>query len=221
MSEGIFTWCYNAIADILAPPFCVSCRCYLFERVPLCSDCLCLLYYLPPIKIKITAQYDLTVYALGKYEEPLRSLILAKGHSNRLASRQLAELLWRFTTIKQIPIDYCVPIPLHWTRYAYRGFNQAAVMAEFLAQKKGCAVAPLLNRIRYTAPQSSQAAVQRQENVAHAFDLNNISLEQYKDKHLVLIDDLMTTGSTLRTAAQELIKLKPARISAIVACRTV
>ena len=99
-----------------------------------------------------------------------------------------------------------------------RGFNQAYEMAEILARKKKCTYAQLVKRIRKTEYQSELPVEQRTKNVQHAFRLT-AGAHKYTGKHLVLIDDLMTTGSTIKYIARELLKLNPASLVVLVACR--
>jgi ComF family protein len=159
------------------------------------------------------------VYALAQYAEPLQTLIRAKHWSNRTASYQLGELLWQRSSALCHMADYFVPIPLHWTRYAYRGFNQAEVITQVLSKYSGKPIAPLLKRIRKTLFQAQLPVDERASNVKNAFALINQDMNLYYNKHLVLIDDLMTTGATLQEAAKILLPLKPATISALVVCR--
>ena len=114
-----------------------------------------------------------------------------------------------------------VPIPLHWTRFAWRGYNQADEIAQVLAQKRGKPVVHLLQRIQRTRYQAELESPQRKENVKKAFTLRVADKNLYQDKHIILVDDLMTTGATLQAAAKELFKLKPASITAVVVCRVI
>ena len=121
--------------------------------------------------------------------------------------------------------DLVIPIPLHWMRYAYRGYNQVAEIAQKLVEKSIGQYADILTRTRHSPFQSSLARNKRWENVAHNFALKKEALshdlkEQFYNKHLLLVDDLCTTGSTLKAAAQVLMTLNPASITAVVAART-
>jgi len=163
------------------------------------------------------------VYAVSSYSPLLRPLILQKRRKIIMGSYILAELMWQRILCKELACDYLVSIPLYWTRMMKRGFNQSHEMAMILAQKKGIAVKSLIKRVKRTHYQADLPLDKRQENMANAFALR-ISPDDYHDycnKHLILVDDLMTTGNTLRYAARELFKLKPASVSAIVACRAV
>jgi len=164
---------------------------------------------------------QVTVIALSDYKDPLKKLILAKRWSDPLASVQLGMLLSRMPSIKELDCDIITSIPLHWMRYAARGFNQAEEMAKIMSKKKNIPLVQLLKRTKKTAFQSDLSSSSRVMNVNDAFILSTQQKDIYKDKHIVLVDDLMTTGATIRQAAKELLKLKPRKITVVVACRVI
>ncbi len=119
------------------------------KRTVFCDECIPLITPVVSVVLPITKKYSMKVFAVSAYKPPLKSLILAKGRSDIVASRELGQLIWDRTYIKHAPIDYFVPIPLHWTRFAKRGFNQAEEMAKVLSQQSSKPVEPLLKRLRY------------------------------------------------------------------------
>jgi len=95
-----------------------------------------------------------------------------------------------------------VPVPLHPSRKRERGFNQAEILGKLLAQKLGLNFRPdLLIRHKKTKPQAELKGKERQENIKNAFMLNsNLQLDNLKicNSNALLIDDVWTTGTTLR-----------------------
>ncbi|HZW60915.1 MAG TPA: phosphoribosyltransferase family protein [Candidatus Babeliales bacterium] len=217
----LFKRIQQAAIDLVAPPMCAHCKIYINERVIFCDRCRALIAPIVSITIPVTAKLQVKVFAVSAYQEPIKSLILAKGWSDRCSCRLLGQLICTMPYMDNLAIDYLVPIPLHWTRFAKRGFNQAEEMAKIIAKHSQKPVVPLIKRCRQTKFQSELSSAQRHTNVSEAFMINAKNPELYNGKHLVLIDDLMTTGSTLSCAAKELAKLKPASITALVACRVV
>ncbi len=210
---------YKVPSMFLFPSCCAFCKSILDERAIFCIHCQNMIRPVVSTSIPIGKQYSLTIHAIAEYREPLRPLILAKGWSDIIAAYQLGELMWQHTNFKNIPADYLIPVPLHWTRFAWRGYNQAEEMAKVLGAKRNIPVATIVRRVKKTRFQSSLSAEDRQRNVAEAFVLTDNDENLYRGKHLVLVDDLYTTGATIRETAKALTALKPASMAAVVPCR--
>jgi len=160
------------------------------------------------------------IFAISDYKDPLKKLILAKRWDAIAASRQIGQIFWQASYVKNVDFDYIVPISLHWIRFVRRGFNQAQKIAQVLAEKSDKPVVHLLKRAKRTAYQSQLVYTQRSENLKNAFVLNKVE-KKYNNKHLLLVDDLMTTGAILHAGVRELLKLKPRLITAAVVCRVI
>ncbi len=98
--------------------------------------------------------------------------------------------------------DYFVPVPLHPTRERERHFNQARALAKILEKQTGTPLLDCLKRVRKTPTQTRFDRAERMENLLNAFKMRNITSVQ--GKHLVLIDDVFTTGSTVDECARVL-----------------
>ncbi|HSC25352.1 MAG TPA: phosphoribosyltransferase family protein [Candidatus Babeliales bacterium] len=205
----------------LLPSICAYCKVFMLKRTIFCTLCMSKIIPIVSQKIDVTASFSMTVFAISDYKDPLKKLILAKGWSDSLASYYMGQLLWKFIPLQQFDYDVIVPIPLHWTRYAWRGFNQAHEIARVIQRKKNVPVEHLLKRVKKTEFQSTLASNMRVENLKEAFALSTVNKQDFVGKHILLIDDLMTTGSTLRAAAKELLVLKPRKITVVVVCRVV
>jgi ComF family protein len=100
--------------------------------------------------------------------------------------------------------DMIVPVPLHPARERERGFNQAALLAELFARQAAVPLRLALERIRYTNTQTAYDRAERMENLRDAFRLRkNVNV---RELHVLLIDDVLTTGSTLSECARVLKK---------------
>jgi competence protein ComFC len=98
--------------------------------------------------------------------------------------------------------DCIVPVPLHPARQRERGFNQADLLARILGRRTRLPVRPLLQRIRYTTTQTQFDRHQRMENLAGAFRLRRgVRVQELR---VLLVDDVLTTGSTLSECAEVL-----------------
>ncbi len=219
MLKKIISYTYNTVLDIITPPFCAYCKTFLNQRNVFCALCKQKILPVVSANLSITKTHSMKIFAIAGYKDPLKKLILAKGWSDIAASNQLGQLVWNMTNIKHADFDYIVPVPLHWTRFARRGYNQAAEIAQVIAQNSGKPMVNALRRTKRTQFQSELVYLKRSTNVKDAFALYNIKKTDYKDKHILLVDDLMTTGATLHATARELLKLKPRLITGVVVCR--
>jgi ComF family protein len=97
-------------------------------------------------------------------------------------------------------IDMIVPVPLHWTRSFSRGYNQSALFCEEIAKSMNIKYSPVLRRIKRTRQQAKLDRKQRQKNLSGAFAIK--AGTDLKNKTILLVDDVMTTGATLSAAAR-------------------
>lgn len=99
-----------------------------------------------------------------------------------------------------LPVDMLVPMPRHHSRLRERGFNQVQELGRVAAAVHSLPLCPeALQRTRLTAPQAALSAKERRHNPQGSFAACHV-----QGKHVLLLDDIMTTGSTLRHAAQAL-----------------
>jgi len=219
--HSLFSFLKNSIRAYIIPSLCAYCKTFLCTTDILCGTCKGKIFPIVSQEIDVTQTFSMKVFAISDYKDPLKKLILAKGWSDPLPSYQLGQLLWDYIPLQHLYYEVIVPIPLHWTRYAWRGFNQAEEIAKTLQQKKNVPLCHLLKRIKKTAFQSSLVSSARVQNLKEAFILNEKYAHTCEDKHILLVDDLMTTGSTLRSAAKTLLKLKPRKITVVVVCSVI
>jgi ComF family protein len=119
--------------------------------------------------------------------------------------------------------DWIVPMPLSAQRLEARGFNQSWKLALALARQSASAAtadAGLLLRTRHTRPQSELKREARLANVKGAFQAEPLRAALLRGRHVVLVDDVMTSGASLFTAAEALRSAGAARVSAVVLART-
>lgn len=137
------------------------------------------------------------------YAYPVDHWIRAlKFNGERVYARVLAALLVdAFRALRQAPPEVIVPVPLHPRRYRERGFNQAHELAKFAAAPLGVRVeSRCLVRETSTLEQSGLSPAQRRKNVRGAFTV----VGPVGAERVVLLDDVLTTGSTALAAAQAL-----------------
>ena len=215
----------NNVFKFFYPSFCRSCDTLIPQDDIFCFDCKKNIKPIVSIFLPVTKKHTIKVFAASAYIEPLKSLILKKAFSEKLASKQLAQIILENIEFNNIDFDYLIPVPLHWTRYAKRGYNQAQVIAQALSKKLNKPVLDILKRTKRTAFQSSLRVESRKDNVKNVFDIKlfykKFNPKILENKKILLIDDLYTTGATLKNSSKILLSLNPKSINSVVACRVV
>jgi ComF family protein len=146
------------------------------------------------------------VVRLGPYEGTLREAVL---RLKSWAGDGLAEVLgeaWAGhgeARLRELTADVVVPVPLHWLRRWVRGYNQSQALAWGLARRLGLPCRPgWLRRVRHTPEQTLQTPANRRVNVKGAFQ--GTPRAELRGRTVLLVDDVMTTGSTANEAARAL-----------------
>jgi ComF family protein len=202
---------FDQAVDLLYPHTCNHCG-----RVgrAWCEHCRAVLEAYPFTLAERELDSGLHVLSVGPHEGLLRDAIHAFKFDG---ARELAELLGAALDDgliqAQIEIDVVVPVPLHERRFRWRGYNQAALLADVVAANMGVPHEPLLSRTRYTGTQVGRDAIARREAVDGAFAADAAELNA---RRVLLIDDVVTTGSTLMACADAL--RDAGALSVIAAC---
>jgi ComF family protein len=207
--QAVCDACDVQLKELRQRPRCIRCAALLPDGAE-CGTC----------NAKGVRPFEL-IAAIYAYDGPARELVLATKFGGKwwcgewlgkelAASQQVADIL--------ATAQVLVPVPLHWWRNMWRGFNQSQMIAKGLVRYSDATIKPrVLKRSRRTRPQSVLSSrKQRTENVKDAFVLRDA--KAIEGKHVVLIDDIFTTGATLRAAARALQRAKPLSINAIVVC---
>jgi len=192
--------CREAVRRI-TPPLCPLCG-QPQENAQVCSRCTSILSERsshPPID---------GIRSLAYLEGPLRRAVygLKYDHIRELAE-PLGDMLANYYQTTPLPTDVIIPVPLHRRRQRERGYNQSALLAQHLGSATEIPVrCDLLQRHRYTRSQTRLTAQQRSRNVKGAFSCAKQPdlAKAISGKKVLLIDDVATTGATLRACAQAL-----------------
>jgi len=139
----------------------------------------------------------------GLYAGKLRELILLFKYCGfEVLKKPLAEFL-HLRLKKEASlwnVDFLVPVPSHRKRVRTRGFDHTLELAKELSRISGLPVLKALSRVKFTLPQAGLGRKAREENLRKAFELT----EKVKDLKLLLVDDIFTTGITMREASKTL-----------------
>ncbi|QXO17549.1 MULTISPECIES: phosphoribosyltransferase family protein [Vibrio] len=152
---------------------------------------------------------------LGDYRFPLSQAVHKLKYQRQFwQAPSLAGLL---ATRITDPAPLLTSVPLHWRRYWLRGFNQSDLLARALSQALQCHYQPqLLQRVRATAMQQGLNKRERTRNLTQAFRLS----EPPASRHIAIVDDVVTTGSTMRQLCNLLLDVGVKRLDIYCICRT-
>ena len=216
----------RVMAEVVLPTTCVVCGEVLVgtER-QLCMGCVSRLaesltsdYADNPVERRLLGRVDVEAgMALYNYrrEGTARRVVHAmKFHGNaelcRLMGRQLGLELLRSGRFDDV--DLLLPVPLHWLRRLRRGYNQSELLCRGVAEVFGRPVeTKALVRHRYTRQQSLQRSGARESNVRRAFRVRRP--DRLAGRHVLLVDDVLTTGATLAACFEALRRVDGLRVS--------
>ena len=231
-------------ADLLYPPACVGCETPLSHGEYLCAPCAEAVPRIEPpfcavcsrhFEGEIPADVPLVCrdcraqdFAFACAVSARRHVKLAQdlvvrfkyGHEyylRRSLTDWLTEAFHDDPRLRVQPADALVPVPLHPRRERERTFNQAAVLARLLGRRIGLLVLPALRRVRFTETQTALTRAQRLENLRGAFACAR--RHPVIGAHLLLIDDVFTTGSTVDECARVLRRAGAASVRVLTVTR--
>ena len=201
----------NGLLDLLFPPICVGCNHKLVQGETLiCTICfssfpatdfhkladnpILLNYFLG----KTTIMHGFALYRLRK-KSPLEQVLFAMKYKNQpkigtMLGEYYGNILAQVAVIQAI--DAIVAVPLHSKRFKERGYNQSDCFAQGLSVALNIPLyTKCIERIRYTPSQTTKNKIERTANLQGAFKATQPAL--LAGKHLLLVDDILTTGATL------------------------
>ncbi len=230
------------LADLLLPPSCFSCGGEVSAHHEMCGPCWRGLNFVTepycevcgfPFEhgtassstlcagcLRRTPNFDVARAAL-RYDGASRRLVLGLKYGDRTeGTRTFARWLARSAGQAIKGAEAVIPVPLHPFRLFRRRYNQAGLMAGALARELGCRFdARSLYRKKPTPSQGGLNRRQRFKNVRSAFDVRKARRQAISGSHVILVDDVMTTGATVETCARVLKRAGAARVSVLTLTR--
>jgi len=211
---------FGGLVDLALPPLCTACGEYTESPTGLCDSCIrridrynypiCLQCEQPMFSGAICLQCGgetLILFAFGNYVDPLKEAVhqFKFRGVTRVAGYFADEITGGFgTEISTFKPATLVPIPLHPSREHARGFNQATVFAEALASRLSISVdTELLIRVKKGKPHSRLSDAARARNIRGVFAVTS---ESAAEESLLLVDDVVTGGHTVREARSALVQ---------------
>lgn len=201
-------WCQRCIDLIPTPPRCQQCGLQTEHDTEVCGECLTH----PP-------QWD-RLCCVSDYIDPLREYVGKLKYAQQFwLAQDLGVLLSKHIAE---PAPLIIPVPLHWKRLWWRSYNQSDhlgwTLERELNDKKHLTRCDtkIIKRIKATRPQQGLSRSFRQTNLLGAFKV----MKPIKEKHVAIVDDVVTTGATINLLCVELRKAGVERIDVYTICRT-
>lgn len=223
----MMSYIWNSFLELFFPRLCVCCKRLLIEQEKhLCLNCL---LDIPrtnhwkednnQLEIFFAGRFpfvsisSFAYYVKGGLLQKIVRQIKYKG--NKRLAIFMGELCGKEiqkSKDKYVDIDYMIPIPLHPKRLKERGYNQSLALSEGISSQTGIKIScDNLIRIINNPSQTKNSRFERWQNTKGIFDIKNKNI--YKNKHVLLIDDVVTTGSTLEICAKLLLSCENCRVS--------
>ncbi|NOI66997.1 phosphoribosyltransferase family protein [Vibrio sp. 99-8-1] len=202
---GETIWCNHCLRYFQTNPRCQQCGLLTPTPVSQCGRCLTQ----PPPWNRL--------YCIGDYRYPLSYYVYQLKYAGMF--QYAYDLSYLLSQHIDTPAPLITSVPLHWRRYLKRGFNQSDVIAHYLCQHfstPSILNKQLFKRIRATPYQQGLNKQQRKRNLNNAFRLQ----EQPPYQHIAIVDDVVTTGSTVRHLCDLLLDVGVKKIDIYSLCRT-
>lgn len=234
---------WRSALGLLYPPTCIACLAATGEPHALCADCWSQIRFIErpfcerlgtPFAVDLgqpllspAAIADPPVFqrarAVAEYDGTASLLVHRFKYNDRLElARALGGMMTRAGAELLGDADVIVPVPLHRWRLWRRRFNQAMVLAKAVSAESDVPCDPfLLARVKHTRRQVGLTRAQRQENLQGAFRVPVEAKARLKGKRVLLIDDVLTTGSTANAASRALLRGGAASVDILAFARVV
>ncbi|MCU4165325.1 ComF family protein [Carboxylicivirga caseinilyticus] len=221
----------ESLFDLFYPQNCVSCGTHLFKNeIEVCRLCLKRLprthFEKRPHDNVISAllwgrckvEYSYALYYYRKGERVQKLLHSVKYKGNKKLGVLLGNELGKSILSSEQIFDVIIPVPLHQLKQRQRGYNQSEVIATGINEILNIPVnTSVLKRAVHTSTQTKKSRFERWQNVESIFNMNKA--EELRNKHILVIDDVITTGSTMEACINTLSKIDGVKISlATIAC---
>lgn len=235
--NNIYNIIFTYIYQLIYPENCLGCGILLKNTTSICAKCNQELYFIQkpfcpilglpmprnalPNSVSFEALIEPPPFSRARsvfrHSGLVRKLIASLKYQDRL---DLIPIFVNFLNIAGAELikdcDIIVPIPLHYKRFFFRHYNQSSELAKLLAKRTNKKFEPIiLKRIKNTKPQTSLVKKDRLINMKKVFICNSKKLSIVKNKNILLIDDVYTTGSTIKAACKALKKAKVRNIDVL------
>ena len=205
----------KSILDYVFPPslYCLCCG-NIIDRTRTYSLCDHCIRHMRWDYEPVSGKWGMEVVRCAEYGLYERTLIFSLKYKNKkYIARTIAEIMADRLKLAKAEYDIIVPVPISAEKLKQRGFNQSALMGKYLSGLSGSEMLEhALERVGDTVPMRGLSPTEREMNIRGKIKLNKREAKLIKNKKVLLLDDISTTGSTARECAEILRSAEPGKI---------
>ena len=234
---------FHNILNFVYPPACPLCNAGVSTHGEFCADCWTAVNWIDGPKCAKCGYPFASGYepdgdmlcptcAAGKseldwirsacvYDDASKQIMLPFKHAGKIKyARAMSNArIWALRDVDVSNIDIVMPVPLAWRRLFHRGYNQASLLARPIAHAMGVVLDYDSVRRKYRPDMGHKTARQRAENIRGVFRV--VHPDKIRGKHILLVDDVMTSGATFSELRRVLMRAGAAGVSGVSFCRVV
>jgi competence protein ComFC len=206
---GLCDDCLGGISHIVSP-YCIKCGVRVRKNEKLCSECL------------KKDSYISRGWSCCYYKDTIKNCIHLFKYSGYTGLSDIFSAIMNNFASKNIsnPIDIIVPVPIHPSKKRERSYNHSEILAKALSKNRSIPVnTNNLIKIKWTRSQSELDKKKREGNIKNTFFV--IDKNMFKDKEILLVDDVYTTGSTINECAKTLIESGASKVCSLTLARSI
>ncbi|MFQ6777695.1 MAG: ComF family protein [Alphaproteobacteria bacterium] len=233
----------NHCIDFLFPPCCVMCGEKVSENGLLCETCWASFNWIDGEKcckcgypllfgyerlesmmcpVCASGQCELDwIRSACVYDEASKNVMLPFKHCGKTEYYKFMSnaMLWALRDVDLSDIDLIIPVPLAWRRLFHRGYNQSVLLARPISKALGIKLDLGSLHRKYRPDMGHKNSVQRAKNISGVFTV--VHPERLRDKNILLVDDVMTSGATFKELRKVLLKSGVRSVCGVTFCRVV
>ncbi len=241
--RGVLAWMGRGVLEVLLPAHCLTCDAPVSDMGQLCAACFQRTNFLGepccnacgrgfsaeqaagPERLCVVCQADPPCWGAARaalrYDEQSKRMIIPLKYGDKPEqARALGAFMARVGAGLIRDADWLVPVPLHRARLRTRRYNQAALLATAVARvSRRPVILDALRRTRATRPLATWSPSQRVAELSGVFAVNPARLDKLRDSRVLLIDDVLTSGSTAAACTHVLLAAGVIRVDVLAAAR--
>ncbi len=211
----------STISNIIYPTRCLSCS-ESTSQAFLCKTCESGIHYISGEVVSPNLDNKSKQYSVVAYEGPVLNIIHHFKYEKSRSADSIVDQWVRRIVDRLDPFDAIVPVPEHWFRYLRRGYNPAAEIGRILSKRTRKPVLwKALSKRRHTRRQVGLSFEDRQANLKGAFQRPRFFADEVEGRHLLLVDDVLTSGTTVNECLTVLRRSKARQVDVLTLAKTV